>query len=348
MASAITARDIRDKALAFGYDDCGIIAVSDLREYADRVAERLDLFPEMRKPFGPLADLAFPDKNLPWVKSVVVCAVWYGRYRVPANLVGRIGKSYLTDMRPEPRSAGHQAGLRLEAFLREEGLEVANGRVLALRRGLVPFRWAAFKAGLGVMRRNNFLYTERGSWVWFEAWLIDAEMELKLTPAIEPCPEGCDLCREACPTGALSGPFAMNATKCISPRTTTQGVRADDPLAGRFGGWIFGCDVCQDVCPHNRGAWTEDEEFPGLAELAEGLSPEAIVSADYAWLREKVARQLFYIVPDDFWKWKANALNALRNEWSETYRPAVEQVRRDEHEPVRALAEAILAERPAP
>ena len=349
MTSVLTAQAIRDRALSFGYEDCGIIPVSDLRGYADRLDERLDRFPEMRAYFGKYADLAFPDKRFPWAKSVVVCVTWYGRYRLPNNLVGRIGKLYLTDIRPEPRSTGHQAGLRFDAFLREAGLRTANGRPEGLPppHAFVPVRWAAMKAGLGIVRKNNFLYTERGSWAWMETWLIDAEMELRLAPAAPPCPESCTLCQQACPTGALAGAYAMNAAACVTARTTKAGARADDPLCGRFGGWLYGCDACQDACPHNRGAWTEDEDFPGLAEMAEGLSPEAIAGADYAWLRGKVSTRLYYIAQDDLWKWKANALNAIRNNWSETSRPAVEQARHDGNGVVRALAEAILCERPA-
>jgi epoxyqueuosine reductase len=347
LTSILTAQVIRDNALAFGYDDCGIIPVSDLRGYADRLAERLNRFPEMLGSFEHLADFAFPDRHFLWARSVVVCAVWYGRYRLPTNLKGRIGKNYQTDMRPEPRSIGHQAGQRLGVFLRERGLQVASGSLFPLSSGLAPLRWAAMKAGIGVVGKNNFLYTERGSWICLEAWLIDAEMELKLTPTAPLCDESCNLCEQACPTGALAGAYAMNAVTCISRRTTRIGVRVDDPLAGRFGNWIYGCDVCQDICPRNSGAWREDDDFPGLSEMADGLSLEALVSAEYASLREKISARLFYIGEDELWKWKTNTLNAMRNGWSEAYRPTVERARHDENEFVRAFAEAILRERPA-
>ena len=337
MASDLTAGAIRDKALAFGYDDCGIIPVSDLRDYADRLAERIERFPEMRG-FERFMEYAFPDRQFPWAKSVVVCAGWYGRYRLPVNLKDRIGKSFLVDIRSEPRSSGRQAGERLEAFLREGGLQTAGDCLY----GLAPLRWAAMKAGLGIIRKNNFFYTERGSWVWLEAWLIDARLELRQTRAAAPCSKSCALCLEACPTGALTEAYAMNAPMCVALRTTKMAAHPDDPLSKQLGNWLYGCDACQDACPHNRDAWAEDEDFPGLEEMAEGLSPEVLVNAEYGWLRERLSERLFYIGPGELWKWKVNALNAMRNNWLETYRPAVERARRDESEQVRALAEAIL------
>ncbi|MCL2000801.1 MAG: epoxyqueuosine reductase [Planctomycetes bacterium] len=344
MSDHSIAQQIHDQALALGYDGCGIISVAELREYADRLEERMSRFPEMREPFARLTPYARPEERFPWAKSVVVCALWYGRYRVPESFSNRIGKFYLTDMRPTPDSAGHKASLQFETFLREQGMQVDADP----DRALAPLRWAAVQAGLGRFGKNNFFYTERGSWYWLEAWLIDAALEKKQALSAAPCPDSCGLCQEACPTGALAGPYATNATTCITAKTASRipsiGVRAQDPLCRKFGGWLYGCDACQDACPRNRGAWTSDEDFPGLAEIAEWFSPEAVIRSEYEHLRNTLPAKFYYIAPDEVWKWKTNALNALRNQWDERHRPCVEQARNDDNSDVRALAEEILLE----
>ena len=64
---------------------------------------------------------------------------------------------------------------------------------------MVGLRWAALEAGLGIIRRNNFLYTKNGSWVHLEAWLTDGEMELRQQETLPPCPKNCTKCQSACP-----------------------------------------------------------------------------------------------------------------------------------------------------
>ena len=85
---------------------------------------------------------------------------------------------------------------------------------------MTALRWAALKAGLGIIRKNNFFYSDSGSWVYLEAWLIDQELTLKENTNLKNCPPNCNLCIKACRTNSLSEPYMMNRSTCISCLTT--------------------------------------------------------------------------------------------------------------------------------
>jgi epoxyqueuosine reductase len=139
-------------------------------------------------------------------------------------------------------------------------------------------------------------------------------MEYTCTPAHKPCSDNCNLCVKRCPTGALAGPYATCGVTCASFLTNKAPDNgAFEKYVSRIGNWLYGCDVCQDVCPFNKGQWSEDKNFPGLQELSADLSPEKIVTMDYAYLREVFAPKFWYIEAKDLWKWKRNALSVMRN-----------------------------------
>ena len=100
----ITAKEIHDKALALGYEGCGIIKIEAMRGYEDRVNRRIERFPETKPYNSYLAKFAKPDEAEPWAKSIIVCAGHYGKYKIPKELQNRIGKQYLTDYRAVPES----------------------------------------------------------------------------------------------------------------------------------------------------------------------------------------------------------------------------------------------------
>ena len=196
--------------------------------------------------------------------------------------------------------------------------------------GITALRWAAMQAGIGIVRKNNFLYTENGSWVHLEAFLIDKEVEYIYENKIKSCPEKCNLCVKACPT--------------ISCITTWEGWDlTTDKNSPNLGNWIFGCDECQDVCPFNRNSWTEDEEFPFLSELCKKLSLEQIVHEDYEFLKNVVQPKLWYIKQEKVWRYKTNALNAMLNAYKPKYLPFIKEACDDKNENVRNMAKWVLS-----
>ncbi|GHV80494.1 Fe-S oxidoreductase [Spirochaetia bacterium] len=336
------AESIRNKALELGYENCGIIPIAEVDDYTEKLDERVKRFPETKEKTENLYNFANLTKRFPWAASIVICISRYGKYHILPHLQGRIAKYYLTDSRTDEASPDYQASLAFEAYLNRIGLQTATER----KFGITALRWAAIKTGLGTVRRNNFFYTPKGgSWVHMEAWLIDRELELKHRDTQKPCPKNCSLCIKACPTASLAEPYAMNRLSCVSSLTTWDGWdMPNEPHNKEIGGWIFGCDACQDACPFNNGKWVEDESFPGLDELGERISLEQIIEMDYGFLENVMAKKFWYVGKEKAYRWKINALNAMRNGYQERYAAYIEKACGDPNAEVRRMAEWVKGE----
>lgn len=343
MADNLSER-IRAKALELGYDACGIIKMAAMEGYAKELEKRIERFPESKPHLERLYPSANAD-NYAWAKSIVVCSRWYGHYRIPEHLKNRIGKIYLTDMRTAKDAVDLQASLQFKQCLKDLGLRVKSEGPF----GIPGLRWAAKQAGIGIVRKNNFFYTKRGSYAYIEAWYIDQELEFIVSPSLKPCPDNCTLCIERCPTAALAESYATNYNTCVCNITTWEAWDLpNEPYREKLNGWIYGCDVCQDVCPYNKKAWTEDDDFPGLEEIGQHISLEKIVTMDYDFLREVINAKFFYISKEYVWKWKTNALNAMLNHYQPSYYPYIEQACGDQDEHVRSMAEWVKTQIPSP
>ena len=108
----------------------------------------------------------------------------------------------------------------------------------------------AARAGLGAIGKHTLLIEQGiGSWLLLGAIVTTAEIELHETTPIDPC-SNCTKCIDACPTDAIS-PWSVDATKCISYLTIEHRSLIDPQFFEGIGEWLFGCDICQEVCPHN-------------------------------------------------------------------------------------------------
>ncbi len=200
-------------------------------------------------------------------------------------------------------------------------------------------REAAARSGVGFYGKNTLLITRRhGSWVVLGT--------LVTTAAVEPTPPlsldcgSCRLCIDACPTGALDEPGVLDSTKCLSYWTQAP---APIPEAYRapLGAQVYGCDICQDVCPWNRGT---EKRRAGDAPPA-GATPHVSL---VEWLEadgdELVARYDRLYVPRNDARWlRRNALVAAGNVGSEELRPALERHAAGDDELLREHAEWALA-----
>ncbi len=112
--------------------------------------------------------------------------------------------------------------------------------------------WAV-RAGLGwIGKHTNLITRDLGSWVFLGELLLDIELEYDSAREEDHCGT-CTLCLEACPTGAITEPYVVSSDRCISHATIE--LRAPElpaPVAEHLEGWLYGCDICQDVCPWNR------------------------------------------------------------------------------------------------
>jgi epoxyqueuosine reductase len=121
--------------------------------------------------------------------------------------------------------------------------------------------WAQ-RAGIGWEgKHTNVITTDHGSWVFLGEILTTLDLEPD-EPAVDRCGT-CTLCIEACPTGAIVQPYVVDSNLCLSYLTIEHRGPLEGEITGQFDGWIYGCDICQDVCPWNRkfGSATADERF---------------------------------------------------------------------------------------
>src|SRR4051794_1104229 len=171
---------------------------------------------------------------------------------------------------PEPpRPAGHG---RLPRYTWFDGYERLRDKLDALGRRLGGSyrvlvdanqhvdREAAARSGVGYYGKNTPLITRRhGSWVVLGTLVTDVELEP--TPPLDLDCGDCRLCIDACPTGALDEPGTLDATRCLSYWTQSPGSIPVDYRAP-LGAQVYGCDICQDVCPWNRGVQKRRADEP--------------------------------------------------------------------------------------
>ena len=134
-------------------------------------------------------------------------------------------------------------------FIQTEIGEV-SGRAFVDSAPVLDKAWAA-KSGLGWMGKNSNLITQKvGSFYFIAELIIDLELEYD-TPTTDHC-GSCTACIDACPTEAIVAPYVVDGSKCISYFTIELKDNLPQEMKGKFDDWIFGCDVCQDVCPWNK------------------------------------------------------------------------------------------------
>ena len=321
---------IKAKAARLGYVCCGIIPAAVFLEYEEFLTKRAEASPDSMKIYGPLYDFIRPPAE---VKSIIVALRSITKYRVPAGLDGRVGKFYMFDNRVE-YSRDYRSRREFEAYLGLLGLGIV--------KFTVPSRWAAVKAGLGRFGRNNCVYhPEHGSNVKIEAYAVDMELPYDDPPDdiyLDGCAESCGKCVAACPTGALSKSYTMDASKCVTSLTTNAGEEVAAELLPLIGQWVYGCDACQDACPHNKNVYTETEDYPLLSEYEEYLKPENVVEMDEKTYLNVIYPRFWYAGKDGSRLWKLNALNAMINSGDVKYDKYIEKCRSSEDSQIRALA----------
>jgi epoxyqueuosine reductase len=196
----------------------------------------------------------------------------------------------------------HDRLKRLKAFVLER-------EPAARVRGVVDTaplleRELAQAAGLGWIGKNTLLLNRhRGSWFFLAALLTDLDLACDEPHTAEHCGT-CTACLEACPTGAFVGPYVLDASKCLSYTTIELRGAIPEPLRSAHGDWVFGCDVCQDVCPWNTKSPSIDEPELAPRSGANPLELTALFDLDDAGFRSR-----FRNTP----LWRAKRRGILRN-----------------------------------
>jgi len=326
----MTADELRRLGEELGLDVVGAAPAAPYEAAERHIRERWarGLFGTMRFTMAQPEVSCHPETLLEGARTVVSAALCY---YVPGP-AGGAGQGRL------PRYAwrDHYALLR-------ERLDLLGRRLGGTYRVLVDAnqhvdRAGAERSGVGFIGKNTMLITRtHGSWVVLGTLVSD--LEIVSTPPLDAGCGSCTLCIDACPTGALSDdePGVLDATRCLSYWTQTEGEMPDDVMDA-LDDRVYGCDICQDVCPWNRGVEKRraDEPLPDDATPAVSLAEWLGGDGD-----ELVADLERLYVPKNDPRWlRRNALVALGNGGGER-RLATPYV--DDPEPaLRAAAQRVL------
>jgi epoxyqueuosine reductase len=299
----LTAEALKARASELGFDACGIASVGEhpaLRFLSEWLARGYaGTMAYLARSAGQRADVR---QVLPGARSVVVTATVYNTDR-----------PYSTEQRDPDRAHiaryawgadYHEViGRRLKlllAWMRQSSGETFEARAY-VDTGPVQERVYAQQAGIGWIGKNScVIHPTLGSWIFLAEIVCTLELEAD-PPSLDQCGT-CSLCLEACPTGALVGPGVLDSRRCISYLTIEHRGEVPADLAAQFGSWVYGCDVCQEVCPWNqlvpassddawqpRPAWdgprTADLLNMSDEELGQALKGSAMKRAKVAGLR---------------------------------------------------------------
>lgn len=247
--SSTTAR-IKEIAAALGFDYCGIAKAKKLDEDAKRLETWLNKgFQGKMKYMENYFDLRIdPTKLVPGAKSVITLLLNYfpsEQQRRDAPQVSKYayGKDYHEVIRE-----------KLKVFLQvvKENIGEVHGRGFADSAPVLEKTWAQ-KSGLGWIAKNGNLITKQHGSFFFIATLI-TDLELNYDdPFVKDYCGSCTRCIDACPTDAILDNKVIDGSKCISYFTIElKDMLIPEKMKGQFANKMFGCDICQDVCPWNK------------------------------------------------------------------------------------------------
>lgn len=239
---------IKEEAIRLGFLSCGISKAGFLEEEAPRLEEWLNKnrngkMSYMENHFDKRLN---PTKLVDGSKSVISLLLNYYPDKVQNPESYKIskyayGKDYHFVIKDKLKS--------LLQFIQSEIGEVA-GRAFVDSAPVLDKAWAA-KSGLGWIGKNsNLLSKKAGSFFFIAELIVDLELE-EDTPVTDHCGT-CTACIDACPTNAIVEPYKVDGSKCISYFTIELKDELPNSFKNTFEDWMFGCDICQDVCPWNR------------------------------------------------------------------------------------------------
>jgi epoxyqueuosine reductase len=283
---------VKSAAADAGFDLCGIAPVHDFPELA-RFPEWIASghagemkYLESRNEVGELRRASL-QSVFPWARSVIVCTINYNTAHPYSTQVNNPGHGWISRY-AWSREDYHDSVLRRVREVENKIRDRAEGPIETrayVDTGPIVERVYAKYAGVGWLGKNTCLINQKiGSWLFLGVIVTS----LELTPDL-PAPDRCGTCTrciDACPTQAFIAPYQLDSTKCISYLTIEKRGSIPEELRTGMGHHVFGCDICQDVCPWNRKApATGKPEFQAreglvnpaldwLAEISEEEFPE--------------------------------------------------------------------------
>jgi epoxyqueuosine reductase len=327
----VTAADLARLGAELGLDAVGAAPAGPYEETERHIRDR--------KARGLFATMGFttrrpeischPETLLDGARTVISAALCYyadGPGAGPGE--GRLARYTWSDRYADLRE-------KLDALGRRLG---GSYRVLVDENDHVD-REGAVRSGVAFYGKNTLAITRRhGSWVVLGTLVTDVEIEPS-APLDTNC-GSCTICIDACPTDALAEPGTLDSTRCLSYWTQAP-ASIPEEFRAELGGFVYGCDICQDVCPWNRGI---EKRRTGEAPPAEAEPTVSLVD----WLEadgdELVARYDRLYVPRNHPRWlRRNALVAAGNVGGPAEREVVARYADDEDELLRDHARWALA-----
>lgn len=313
VATSVLVNQIRDAAQAEGFATCGIAPAVTSEGFSDLVrwidagyAAGMDYFQKR------LDAYQHPSGVLPGARSVIALAFPYdprptqkqGTDQVNQGRVARYtwqGVDYHDVIHPKLK--------RLCRLIQQSNPD-ANARGVVDTAPIME-REVAMLAGLGWQGKNTLLLNKTlGSYFFLACVLVDIELPSDAPHTSSHCGT-CSACLDACPTDAFVGPHILDASKCISYLTIENKDSIPEPLREGVGDWVFGCDVCQEVCPWNRKpsrlASQQAEETDGQA--VDGIGRGFMDLLELFELNEDQFRTQFRRSP----MWRTRRRGMLRN-----------------------------------
>ena len=239
---------IKKEAKRLGFLSCGISKAEFLEDEAPRLENWLNknMHGEMSYMANHFDKRLDPTLLVPDSKSVVSLLLNYFPEETQTNETYKISKyAYGEDYHFVIKDKLKQ----LLNFIQNEIGEV-HGRAFTDSAPVLDKAWAA-KSGLGWIGKHSNLITKSNGSFYFIAELI-IDLELDYDYAVTDHCGSCTACIDACPTQAITEPYVVDGSKCISYFTIELKNEIPSDMKGKFDDWMFGCDICQDVCPWNR------------------------------------------------------------------------------------------------
>jgi epoxyqueuosine reductase len=249
---ALLSQKIKERARAEGFHKVGIVRADVLGRERERLKEWLarGYEGEMRWMARDPERRTDPRALFPAARSVVVVALNYYTPHEHANdpAAGKVSRYAWGDDYHEV------VGGKLKSLLAwiKGQWPGAEGKTCVDIQPTMDKAWAV-RAGLGwIGKHSNLITREYGSWVFLGEVLLNLELGYDTDEVEDHC-GSCTLCLDACPTGAITEPYVVDSNRCISYATIElRAPEIPESVAAHLDGWLYGCDVCQDVCPWNR------------------------------------------------------------------------------------------------
>jgi epoxyqueuosine reductase len=323
--------DLQQLGEELGLDVVGAAPAVAYTETERHIRDRRDrgLFADMSFTMAHPEQSCHPESLMPSARTVVSAALcYYADEPARAEGEGRL-----------PRYTWNDAYAQLRERLDELGRRIGGEYRVLVDANQHVDREGAVRSGVGFYGKNTVLITKRhGSWVVLGTLISDQELES--TPPLDLDCGSCRLCIDACPTGALDEPGTLDANRCLSYWTQAP-ASIPEPYRAELGAQVYGCDICQDVCPWNRGIEKRRSDTGPQQGAEPHVSLVDWLHADAEGLRRRYDR---LYVPRNDGRWlRRNALVAAGNVGGAAERDAVQAYAVHDDEMLREHAVWALA-----